>query len=287
MINSTINVSVIILNYNTFNETCNCIKSIQEYTSNITIEIILIDNASEECNPDLFKELFPEIILIKSKVNLGFSKGCNKGIENANGQYILLLNSDTLFFDNSILAAYQYYKTLDNPGVLTIKLLNLDQTVQYNCGRFPKISNSLFELFRIQKIFKKFGSRYLLGSFFNYKENVEVDWVWGTFFFFEKKNLSSFKSQRLNDDFFMYCEDLLWCYEFKLKKYKNYYLADTAIFHLHKGDGTNLKNEHAIINYNIFYRKYYNLLQRACIDFVKNLTLASSLSCKSYNSKNL
>jgi len=95
-------VSVIILNYNTFQLTCNCIASVIEFTKDISYEIILVDNQSTECDADLFKDKFPFIKLIKSPENGGFAKGNNLGIGFATGELILLLNSDTYLSEDAI-----------------------------------------------------------------------------------------------------------------------------------------------------------------------------------------
>src|ERR1700722_7652798 len=94
-------VSIIIINYNTFELTKNCIESVR-FKTTIPYEIILVDNNSTERPADEFKNLFPDIKLVKSKVNCGFSKGNNLGIEVAQGDYILLLNSDTILLNNAI-----------------------------------------------------------------------------------------------------------------------------------------------------------------------------------------
>src|SRR5690348_14253877 len=124
-------VSVIIINYNTFEYTCNCIQSLIDKTMGVDYEIILVDNASSECNPDLFKEKFPQIILIKNSENSGFAAGNNLGIKHAKGEFILLLNSDTVFIENSILFIYEKCKPINNLGAATIQLIFPDGTIQF------------------------------------------------------------------------------------------------------------------------------------------------------------
>src|SRR5437763_942905 len=94
-------LSIIIINYNTFELTCNCIESVIQYTTTIPYEIILVDNASTECDAELFKKRFPQIKLVKNPENNGFAKGNNLGIKHAEGDAILLLNSDTYLKVNS------------------------------------------------------------------------------------------------------------------------------------------------------------------------------------------
>ena len=101
-------VSVIIVNYNSFALTSDCIRSVIEQTHDVDYEIILVDNASIECDPDKFLQKFPHILLIKSKMNGGFSFGNNLGIEKASGEYILLLNSDTILTEDTISRSVKY-----------------------------------------------------------------------------------------------------------------------------------------------------------------------------------
>src|ERR1700761_7305700 len=94
-------LSIIIINYNTFQLTCNCIQSIYDKLTGVDFEIILVDNASVECDAHLFKAKFPNINLIISPTNTGFTGGNNLGVANATGEYLLLLNSDTELINNA------------------------------------------------------------------------------------------------------------------------------------------------------------------------------------------
>ena len=95
-------VSIVIINYNTFQLTCQCIQSVIDLTGQVTYEIILVDNASSECDASLFKEKFPSITLVKNPDNSGFAKGNNLGIQHALGDIILLLNSDTYLTEDAV-----------------------------------------------------------------------------------------------------------------------------------------------------------------------------------------
>ena len=94
-------LSIIIINYNTFTLTSNCIQSIHDQLKEVDYEIILVDNASVECDPYLFKNKYPSINLVTSNTNTGFAGGNNLGLQHATGKYILLLNSDTELINNA------------------------------------------------------------------------------------------------------------------------------------------------------------------------------------------
>jgi GT2 family glycosyltransferase len=261
-------VSVIIINYNTFDLTVRCIKSIEERSRYEPIEVIVVDNASLD-DVDQLKGIFPYVKLIKSKVNLGFAKGNNLGIEASEGEIILLLNSDTELLNDAIDVCVELITSDRNIAVVAPKLLYPNGTVQHNCQRFPSIRFRLFELFRLQKIFPRIGKRLLLGSFFDYNSIVEVDWVWGTFFMFRRSLLSSLKENKLDDSFFMYCEDMEWCMQFKKMGYKITYTPKAEVLH-HLGMSKGKKNAFITENTRAFMGKHYSALRLGVIHFLDN-----------------
>jgi GT2 family glycosyltransferase len=227
-----IDVSIIIVNYNTYALTCQCIQSVIDKTQHINYEIILVDNASKECDAQLFKDKFPEITLIKNPENSGFAKGNNLGISQAKGKYILLLNSDTELINNAVYEAYQVMKSDATIGVLSGKLLYPDGKVQGVTGRFPTITAEIRELLRLNKGFtQEQRANYYLGSEFDYETPIEADWVWGAFFLFPKEILAQFPKNKLHEDFFMYCEDIQWCWHIKKLGYKVVYSPKPVAYH--------------------------------------------------------
>lgn len=234
-------VSIIIVNYNTYHLTKKCIESVYAKTRNCLFEVILVDNASTECDPYIFKKDFPEIALIVNTTNKGFAGGNNTGIEQAKGEYMLLLNSDTELVNDAVSIALAAMLQNSTIGVLTGKLIYPDGRTQGVAGSFPSLKNELMELFRFSKFesFKKKAIR-LKGDLWDYNTPTKTDWVWGTFFMFNKKLLEVFPDQKLHEDFFMYFEDVLWCYH--VKKHTNLsvcYLPEPVIIHHLSGSSKN------------------------------------------------
>lgn len=227
-----VELSIIVINYNTYDLTCSCIQSVIEHTKGIAYELILVDNSSTECDPSLFESRFPIIRLIRSDRNLGFAKGNNLGISQARGAYILLLNSDAFLQDNRLLPCLSYLSTHPRVGVVTTKLVFPDGRVQSTCQRFPSVWYNLLELIRFQKVFPKLGAELLLGPFFDYQKEVKVDWTWGAFFMFRKSLLEQLPSYKLYDDFFMYGEDMWWCWDIKKLGFDIVFLPGGHIIHL-------------------------------------------------------
>ena len=227
-------VSVIIVNYNTFNITANCIRSVIEFTKEVPYEIILVDNASTSGNANEFASLFPSIKLIKSDKNLGFAGGNNLGIKQASGSYILLLNSDTILTEDSISKTVNAAKTHTDLGVVGCRMVFPNGKVQYSARKFRSISWELLDLFRFLLWFLPYNKRasLMLGKYFKHDKNWQVDWVNGAFFMFPKSVLQLLPNQQLDDRFFMYGEDVLWCEQIKNLGFVNYFYADTTIIHI-------------------------------------------------------
>lgn len=225
-------VSIIILNFNTFKLTSECIESVYEKTKNLSFEVILVDNASTECDAEKFKLLFPEINLIRSATNLGFAKGNNLGIEQARSEYILLLNSDILLTENTIYDCVEQMKLDSNIGVLSPKLIYKNGNAQSVANRFPSIINQLFILTRIFKAFSPLKKeRQFTGEFLLHDKIIEADWVLGAFFLTRREIIERLENKKLSDKFFMFYEDVEWCYDIKKLGYKIIYYPFTQAIH--------------------------------------------------------
>lgn len=264
-------VSVIIINYNTYKLTEQCIASVYRYTTNISFEVVLVDNASTEVDATVFKELFPQIILIKSKRNLGFAGGNNIGIEKAKGKFILLLNSDTYLRDNAIRAVYDYMRAKPGVGVASARLVYPDGRHQAVAQRFPSIMAPLAEVLRLQKLLPaRITKQLFLGAFFDHQSNMKTDWVWGAFFMFKSEILKQLPTGKLDEQFFMYYEDMQWCWDIKKLGYEIHLCADAEVVHL-MGGSSGAKQDMMFKNEQIFMKKNYTALHRELISFVNKL----------------
>ena len=254
-------VSIIIVNYNTFELTSTCIKSIYNNVRDITYEVILVDNASTEKDPECFKTEFPDINLIKSDANLGFAKGNNLGIGQAKGKYILLLNSDCELLNNAPLISLTHMESNPDCGISTIKLQYPNGKIQFNCRRFRTITWELLEVFPLYMLLpKKKQEELMLHHYFSYDRQVDCDWVWGTYMFFRAETLMKLPEQKLAEDFFMYCEDVLWCWQIKQLGLQITFLPEGRVLHVHKGSsgGNSKKINKAILkNHAQFMKRIY------------------------------
>ena len=227
-------VSVIIVNYNTFQITCDCIESTIRHTKDVPYEIILVDNASPKDNPDDFLVRFPTITLVKSKENGGFAKGNNIGIAVAKGDIILLLNSDTILTEDSISRAAHELDKRPDVGALGVKLVYPDGGLQHTARKFRSVKNEILDLLRVFLVFLPYRKRaeLMMNRYFKCDFNTYCDWVIGAFMMFYRTTLDLMPEKKLDERFFMYGEDQLWCYQFYEKGFKSYFVADTTVIHI-------------------------------------------------------
>jgi GT2 family glycosyltransferase len=227
-----VQVSVIIINYNTFQLTSEAIASIQQHTKGVSYEIIVVDNASTECDPGRFEEQFPFIKLVRNPDNSGFAKGNNLGIRHATGETILLFNSDAACLNDALTLTYQELMADAKLGLTTARLEYPDGRVQHSCGRFPSVKLQLVELLRLQKLMSaEQRGNVLQGAFFSYDKPLRPDWVWGTYFHIKREVLECMPGGQLADDFFMYAEDLQWSYTVRKLGYSISYVPQARVMH--------------------------------------------------------
>ena len=270
-------VSVIIVNYNTFSLTTNCIDSLLSNVKGCEYEIILVDNASAECDPDLFSEKYPEIKLVKSTKNLGFAGGNNLGISQSNGEYILLLNSDTVLKNDAVSLTVNEMKNR-NIQLTTCNVLNEDNSNQTVCSYFPSVRISFLGFLGIIQLARKLGWQKLYYEY-GYKAARKVDWIWGCFFLFKKEILDQFPEKKLPDDFFMYGEDMQWCYLLKKKGIDSWYLPGGIITHLFSGPKSSQDPavNMGIRNLILFLKRYYSWWRYSLIFLFETLTALTRL----------
>lgn len=238
-------VSIVIVNYKTPELLKNCVSSIIESTKDLTYEIIIVDNNSEDESERLIKDILPKVNWINSGYNAGFSRANNIGIRNAVGEYILLLNSDTIVNKNTLINTYNDYveleKTNQKIGMLSCQLIDLEGNKQHNSR--TKISNIqkiiiahplMIFLSRIARI--KPEDRELTHSKMDSLHTIfhETKWLAGTYLFYNRK-ISSEQGYFLDEDFFMYGEDIEWSLRLRKKGFKHFFTPNATIIHAEGG----------------------------------------------------
>jgi GT2 family glycosyltransferase len=244
-------LSIIILSFNTKELTIACINSIiaqyKQELDNSKFEIVVVDNASSDDSVKAITLLkIPNLRLVESKENLGFSEGCNLGAKNAKGEYLLFLNSDTEIKDQGFVKMVDYLKKNENVGILGGALKNEDGSAQASTGKFY----NLFNLFLAMVGLERAG--FLRES---PKQVKKVDWVMGASLMINRKIFE--KIGGFEKELFMYAEDMELCYRANKKGLPTYFFPEVMLFHKERGSSS---RTFAILNIYrgilFFYKKY-------------------------------
>lgn len=213
-------VSIIIVNYNTKQLTSNCIKSVIEKTQGLSYEIILVDNASNDGSKELFEDDSRITTYIYSDKNGGFGYGNNLGMKIAKGQYFLLLNSDTLLVNNAVKDFYDYAESQSQKQVYGCYLLNAEG--QYGCSSF------FFPAFTIKDFLKRFLNKYPKENLNLCVKNVEA--ISGADMFFHREIYDTIGG--FDEHIFLYGEEGEWQYRMLKAGYPCCIIPQPQIVHL-------------------------------------------------------
>ena len=243
-------LSVIILNYNVRYFLELCLKSVQKAIVSIDAEIIVVDNYSKDDSCDMVKRLFPEVILIENQKNYGFSKGNNIGIAKAKGDYVCVLNPDTVVAEDTFTRLLEFSSNKEKLGIVGCKLID-------GAGEF--LSESKRNVPYVKASLLKFlgNSNLYYASHLHENSNGEVDILVGAFMFLKRALFDAVGG--FDEDYFMYGEDIDLSYRVLKLGYQNYYYGEISVIHF-KGEST-LKDEHYVRRFfgamQIFYKKHF------------------------------
>lgn len=243
-------ISVIIVNYNVEFFLEQCLNSVKTALKKIDGEVFIVDNDSIDTSVEMVQEKFPEFHLIQNKKNVGFSTANNQAIQIAQGEFILLLNPDTVIEEDTLIKTVEFMRNHEKAGGLGVRMVDGKGKFLPESKRgLPTPMVAFYKIFGLSKLFpksKKFG-QYHLGNLSEFEIN-EVDVLSGAFMLMRKKTLN--EVGLLDEAFFMYGEDIDLSYRIIKGGYKNYYFPETRIIH-YKGESTKKSS----INYVfVFYR---------------------------------
>ena len=245
------------MNYNTKHFIDICLQSVFAATKKIKSEIIVVDNGSIDGSINQIKLLFPDVILIKNKKNLGFSKGVNIGVKSAKGKYICILNPDTIVSENSFELAINNLKKNPNIGIVGPKQINgFGDFLKESKRNIPTPLASLKRIFGFDLLFSNKNNQYY-NLTLNNDQSGFTDVLVGSFMFTTKKHFDLLKG--FDEEFFMYGEDIDFSIRSLKVGKKNYYNTSIKIIHF-KGKSTTKNFSYAIIFGSAitkYYKKYY------------------------------
>lgn len=228
-------LSIIIINWNVKELLRKCLNSIYNTVLNVSFEIIVVDNASKDGSSEMVKKEFPEVKLVINKKNLGFPKANNQAIKVSNGEYILLLNPDTVVRGNALEQMVDFLEDNPNIGAVGPKIFNDDGTIQFTCARnFPTLLASFSSIFLLRRLFPKsrIWGRSLMG-YWDHKDNRPVECLSGACVMMRRKAIGNIGM--LDDVIPMYFEDVNICYRIRKNNWINYYLSSAEVVHFGRG----------------------------------------------------
>ena len=254
-------LSVIIVNYNVEYFLEQCLHSVFKALQGIESEVWVVDNHSADGSVAMVKEKFPRVKLIANNHNPGFAKANNQALRQATGEYVLLLNPDTVVEENTFSTALHFMDSHPDAGGLGIKMIDGKGRYLPESKRgLPTPSTALYKILGLTALFPRSPvfARYYLGHL-SANENQQVEILAGAFMLLRSSALQ--KTGLLDEDYFMYGEDIDLSYRILQAGYKNYYLADSQIIH-YKGESTKKGSlNYVLIFYKamvIFARKHFS-----------------------------
>ena len=282
-------LSVIIVSFNVRDFLKPCLQSVKKASGSIDCEIFVVDNNSTDDSCVMIVHEFPEVILIKNKLNVGFSAANNQAIKETSGQYILLLNPDTLVEEHTFTKCIKFMNDHPYAGATGVRMINGEGKYLPESKRaLPTPQAAFFKLFGLSYLFPK--SRLLNRYYISDDDRPKIcqaEIISGAFMFIRREALN--KTGPLDEDFFMYGEDIDLSYRLLMAGYKNYYFPETQIIHF-KGKSTDRESYTDILHFyqamRIYLRKrseegkykYIRIILIPAIYFREGLALLNRLT---------
>ncbi len=254
-------LSVIIVNYNVKCFLEQCLYSVLKASTNIRVDIIVVDNCSTDKSKEWLEPQFPQVKFFWNSLNEGFSKANNRGLANVNSDYILFLNPDTILPEDCFEKCVDFFNSHKDCGALGVKMVDgSGKYLKESKRSFPSPLTSFFKLSGISSLFpsSKIFSKYYAGHLPENDSN-EIEVLAGAFIMISKAALNKVKG--FDEDFFMYGEDIDLSYRIREAGFKNFYFPGTCIIHF-KGESTRRDTITYINRFygamNLFVKKHYN-----------------------------
>jgi len=263
-------LSIVTVNTNEWHVLEKCLTSVFDETRNIEFETIVVDNASNDGSRDLIRLKFPQVKVISTASNLGFAAANNCGIRRARGKYVLLLNPDTEIHGGAINRCLEYMDQRTSVGLLGCKLILPGGKIQESVRSFPTVWNVFCESTFLYLLFPKneWIAKYHM-TFFDYESNRVVDWVCGAFLLIRREVIE--KIGLLDEQFYMYTEEVDYCYRAKRAGYLTCFFPTASVYHF--WGGMNAANLRVILwtsgSQILFFKKHFDGFERLALIALK------------------
>jgi O-antigen biosynthesis protein len=223
-------VSVVVVNYRTEDYLPACLESLRKCSVSSEIDLVLVDNSKGGGAAEILKQHFPNAKLIENDRNLGYAKAVNQGVSTSHSEFIFIVNPDTVAKEGALDGLVEFMKTHPEAGIVGPKLVNTDGTIQLSCRRFYTLKTILLRRTFLGKIFRNSPSvkRHLMLDW-DHNSAREVDWILGAAMMVRKTVISEVGP--MDERFFLYFEDVDWCYRMRTFGWKVYYYPFSELVH--------------------------------------------------------
>lgn len=255
-------LSIIMVNRDTKALALESLQMIRVSLNGISGEIFFVDNGSKDGSINAVASRFPEVNIIANTENLGFSRAVNQAIFRCNEEYILLLNPDVTIYADTVGQLVNFMDKETGAGVVSPSLRYPDGSQQAFCSYFPTLTRQFFQLTGLRILFPSWLKRRFAISVGDKVQPFEVDWVIGACVIIRRNALEDVGG--IDEDFFMYGEDLDFCYRLRKNGWRVYVLPDTRILHI--GSPKDILRsgifKEPLIHYTtyLFFKKHYGLI---------------------------
>jgi len=247
-----IDLSIVIVNWNTKDLLPQCLKSFDQASDRLKMEVFVVDNGSVDRSVELVREKFPEVIVIQNPMNLGFAKANNQAMKRSKGKYILLLNPDTQVKHVAIERLLSFMDTHLDSGMAGAQLLNSDGSKQNSIANFPSLATELLN----KSLLRWFFPKIFPGKERNISEPIEVDSIIGACMMVRREAME--QVGLLDEDYFLFLEETDWCYRMKKAGWKVYHVPQAEVYHF-KGKSAEKDKKRAKVEY---YRSRYQFFKK-------------------------
>jgi GT2 family glycosyltransferase len=284
---SDVDISAVILSWNGRQYLETCLMSLEQAKGDCCLEVIVVDNASSDGSAEMVRCKFPGVKLIQNQENLGFAGGNNIGIKASSGRYVCLINSDIKLLKGCLQGLLNYMEQNPNIGILGPKILNADLTHQSSCRSFPGLWNNFCSAVGLASAFTQvrvFSGEHMF--YFQGDSVVDVDVLVGCFWFVRREAMNQFGL--LDEDFFMYAEDVDWCKRCWRTGWRVVFFPGAQVIHYWGGSSIKqdpvwvaLTQQRSILHY---WEKHHGVVARlgiSCVLFLHKLIRLTGASITS------
>lgn len=238
-------LSIIIVNWNTQAMLRDCLASVVGGIATLHVEIIVVDNASQDGSPEMVQREFPHVHLIRNTTNLGFAAANNQALALASGRNILLLNSDTIVLGDVLTQSVAYLDEHSTVGVMGCRVLNTDGSLQPTCSRFPTLINLMLFATGLDRLGPRgLFDRYLLRTW-DRRNEADVDVVTGCYLMIRRSAMALVGL--LDESFFFYGEETDWCRRFQNEGWAVRFAPVGQIVHHGSGSSRRLNHQRDLL----------------------------------------